>query len=120
MSARAKFAVHFFNEGDGFVVRGTLDPHMALALAVAEDEFDDRYDHLLIAARPRPGISDPEPTPETIADLAEVLHEWLSRAKPGLYRFTPANAAERDDYISWWLKPVNTPGRGVWRGVWFS
>lgn len=34
---RSKYAVHFLVE-DGFVVRGTLDPHEALALAVGEDD----------------------------------------------------------------------------------
>lgn len=121
MTSRAKTAVHFFTEGDGFVVRGTLDVHEALALAVAEfDEPADYDDMLAGVAPPRPGIADPELDPDAVQEMADRCHEWLATARPGLYRMRPAGRGDRDAYgVTWWLERASERGPGTWRGVEF-
>lgn len=123
MANRPSTAVHFFTEGDGFVVRGTLDPHEALALAVAEfDECEQwEYDAMLAGvAPPRPGINDPEIDPDAVREMADRCHEWLATARPGLYRMSIAPPGDREAYgVVWWLASCSKPGRGVWRGVEF-
>lgn len=120
---RAKTAVHFLNEGDGFVVRGTLDVQEALALAVAE--FDNcecyQYDEMLAGvAPPRPGIGDPELDSAAVQEMADRCHEWLATARPGLYRMNIAPPGDREAYdVMWWLARCSRPGRGVWQGVEF-
>lgn len=125
MARRPKTAVHFFTEGDGFVVRGTLDPHEALALAVAELDQNDQYFDLLWGVTP-PATMSRMPDhyvidPEAVAVLAGRCHEWLADARPGLYRMNIASHADREDYgVSWWLGRCSKPGPGVWSGVYFS
>lgn len=116
------FAVHFLSDG-GFVVRGTMDVHEALALVVDDEGFDERFDFDLAGvAPPRPGIEGPDYkiAPEAVAQMADRCYEWIKGAKPGLYRMNPASIGDREDErITWWLRPVDSPGRGVWRGVLF-
>jgi hypothetical protein len=123
---RSKFAVHFFTEGDGFVVRGTLDPHAALALAVAQFGEGEEYlyeDMLAGVAPPRPGIEpdDYEIDPDAVAAMADRCHEWIATARPGLYRMNVASAVDEDCYhVSWWFAWASQRGPGVWQGVLFQ
>lgn len=114
MAERSKYAVHFFTEGDGFVVRGTHDPHEALAWAVAED---DRFELSFWAAEmARRDNSGEDPSLEDIAALGDLCHELIATARPGLYRM---NVAQPGDEVSWWLMPADKRGPGVWQGVEF-
>ncbi len=119
MATRPKYAVHFFTEDDGFVVRGTLDPHHALSLAVAEDgKFTERYWAAEEAARS--DATDREPIASEVDNLANLCHTLIQNAKPGLYRMNVASEGDREDMgINWWLRTAKQPGRGVWRGVQF-
>lgn len=119
---RAKHAVHFFSGGEGFVVRGTLDPHQAFALAVADEMFDERYGAALCGVAPEcpDGEADCDTDPDAVADMASRCNRLIRTAKSGLYRTVPASAADRDDEgVTWWLRRVDAPGRGVWQGVEF-
>lgn len=115
MTAHPKYAVHFYME-DGFLVRGTLDPCTALGWAVAEDDkFEVYYSAVDCARRDDSGT---DPSPERIADLADLCHELIGTARPGLYR---VNIASRDHYdgYAWFTGRVSKPGRGVFEGVEF-
>jgi hypothetical protein len=113
MGVRSKYAVHFLIE-DGFVVRGTLDRHEALAMAVGDDDnFELRY---WAAEMARRDDSDDDPTPEQVRALANLCHELISNARPGLYRWSIAQP--RDD-ARVWLMPADERGPGVWQGVEF-
>lgn len=124
MSKRSRFAVYFLKEDGGFVVRGTEDPHAALALAVAE--FDEQYpydDMLAGVAPPMPGIEpdDYEIEPDAIAEMADCCHQWIATARPGLYRIRVANPSDQETYgVSWWLNQASKRGPGVWLGVQFG
>lgn len=123
MSARRPpTAVHFFTEGDGLVVRGTLDPQEALALAVAELDEHYPYEEMLFGVSPAASLGYQEDgyevVPEAVAAVADLLHGWLAGARPGLYRMNVAPRADREDLgVSWWLATAREPGPGVWRGV---
>jgi hypothetical protein len=116
MAKRTKTAVHFLIE-DGFLVRGTQDPQAALALAVAEPQFEERY-WAADAVR-----YDPDnPTPHRkhdVVELGDLLHGLLAGARPGLFRINPARPDDMDG-IRWWLGRCDTPGRGVFQGVEFQ
>jgi hypothetical protein len=115
-------AVHFFHDGDGFVVRGTLDPQEALALAVAELDEHYPYGDLLYGVAPQHAgqRDDYEIEPAAVAAMADRCHEWLRTARPGLYRMRPASTSDRDAYgVAWWLQQATQRGRGVWQGVEF-
>jgi hypothetical protein len=113
VSKRAKTAVHFYLE-DGFLVRGTLDPHEALKLAVAhDDDFEMRYWCAEMACR----NDDDDPTADDVSALADLCHELIREARPGLYRIVPAQPD--DDEYSWFCRPASAPGRGVFEAVSF-
>jgi hypothetical protein len=119
---RSKYAVHFFNGGEGFVVRGTLDPGQAFALAVADEMFVERYGAALCGVAPHCECGTPgcETDPDAVADMADRCTRLIRTAKTGLYRTIPASEADREDEgITWWLRQVTQPGRGVWQGVEF-
>lgn len=116
MGKRTKTAVHFLIE-DGFIVRGTQDPHAALALAVAQERFADRY-WVVDYCRPDPDRRE-DPTPTDLAELADLLHGLLADARPGLYRINPAQPDDMDG-AAWWLVPASAPGHGVFQGVQFQ
>lgn len=116
MSARSRRAVHFYRE-DGFLVRGTLDPCTALGWAVGEDDdFELRY---WVAEMARRDNSGDDPTSGQIAELADLCHELIRTARPGLYRMNPASREDPDGY-TWWTGRVSEPGRGVFEGVEFQ
>lgn len=122
MTARSKYSVRFFVDDYGFVVRGTLDPHQALALAVADEDFDERYSYALCGvARECPyGEPDCQLDPDAVEAMAERCTRLIGNAKPGMYRWSPASIGDREDEgITQWLRKVSTPGRGVWQGVAF-
>lgn len=89
MPRRSKTRVHWYADG-GFLVRGTLDPHEALRLAVVDGgvELADRLDapHWVEAS----------------------MHRWLKNARPGQYRIVPVGPNSSDDctWRTW-------PGSGV-------
>lgn len=112
--ARSKYAVHFYGNDYGFLVRGTLDPFEALRFAVEEDE-DCRIGGY---------YTTPDWDEINLADvqiLADTLHGLIRAARPGLYRMRPASEAERDDEnVSWWTVYAERPGRGTFEGVEFG
>ncbi|ACU39379.1 hypothetical protein [Actinosynnema mirum] len=112
----APIAVHFFEE-DGFLVRGTLDPREALRLAVAHDEdFEIAYQTAAEAGRDpdRPGAT---PLPATVDELADLCHDLLAEARPGLYRIVPARPNNHG--YSWFCHTARERGLGVFEGVMF-
>lgn len=113
-------AVHFYVE-DGFLVRGTQDPTVALGLAVAEDdEFEARFYAADVARRnATEHEQDGPPSTEEIDDLANLLHGLILTAKPGLFRMVPATAGDAEDGYSWWTVYAERPGRGTFAGVEF-
>lgn len=112
--ARTKTAVHFFLEG-GFLVRGTLDPHTALKLAVEEaDAYQLGY---CCEMAQRPDDDSDEPDPECIRDLGDLCHALIANAKPGLYRIVPS-PPDNDEY-GWFMWGANKRGPGVFEGVVF-
>ncbi|ALG07634.1 hypothetical protein [Kibdelosporangium phytohabitans] len=114
MTTKQRTAVHFFIE-DGFLVRGTLDPHKALALALDDgDPYQFGYACEMAA---RPEYETEQPTVDEVRDLGDLMHTYLSGAKPGLYRIVPAPPG--DDEYSWVMHPVDERGRGVFEGVVF-
>lgn len=113
--ARSKIAVHFYLE-DGFLVRGTLDPVTALGWAVAEDDdFELRYSAAEMACR---NDSGDEPEPDQVAELADLCHELIRTAQPGLYRINVAPPDHWDGY-AWFTGRVKNRGPGVFEGVEF-
>ena len=122
MMVRSKYAVHFFVGGEGFVVRGTLDPHQAFALAVDDEMFVERYGAALCGVAPHCECGTPECEldPEAVADMADRCNRLIRAAKPGLYRWVPASVVDRNDEgVTHWLRRVDDLGRGVWQGVEF-
>lgn len=105
-------AVHFLVD-NGVLVRGTLDPHTALALAVTEGEPWQIGYACEMACRPEPG--DDDASPAEVADLAELACRLLASARPGLYRIVPAPVG--DDEYGWYVRPARERGRGVFEGV---
>lgn len=109
-----KTAVHFFVE-DGFLVRGTLDPHTALALAV--DDADSYQLGHACEMGVRPDDETDQPTVDDVRDLADLMHRYLASAQPGLYRIVPAGP---DNYeYGWFMWPAKERGPGVFEGVVF-
>lgn len=124
-SATSKREVHFYVE-DGFLVRGTLDPHEALALAVGnDDDFELRYWAAEEAMRCQDctpdgkscNSCDGDPPAETVAILGDLCHELIRTARPGLRRVVPA-PRDCDDY-RWFVHPADARGRGVFESVEF-
>jgi len=114
---RAKTAVHFFRDNGSIIVRGTLDPQVALCLAMDEDEEPYVDDLMYKVARPRPGVGDPEPDAEHVQRFGDHLHELLRTARTGLYRM---NVCRPGEEYAWWLMPVDARGHGVFEGVEFQ
>lgn len=115
MARRSKYAVHFYLE-DGFLVRGTLDPVIALGLAVGEDyQFEETYWAASDGRRPE-DPTEGDPTPENISDLAGLCHHLIRDARPGLYRINPA---PRDSEYTWFASRVTKRGPGVFEAVSF-
>lgn len=113
--SRTKTAVHFYVE-DGFLVRGTLDPHEALALAVAhEDYFEARY---YVAECTRRDDDEENPLPEDVLYLGDLCHRLITEARSGLYRIVPAHPD--DDEYKWWTRQADVRGPGVFEGVEFQ
>lgn len=113
MGRRSTTGVHFYLE-DGFLVRGTLDPVTALGLAVDHDDsFEIRYDAADCGRR-----DDTDPGPDEVAALADLCHELISTARPGLYRINVAGPDHWDGY-AWFTGRATRPGRGVFEGVEF-
>jgi hypothetical protein len=117
--SRPKTAVHFYLE-DGFLVRGTLDPHEALKLAVASGEFEEHY---WCAEESGREWDDDQlsPDPETVTALGDVCHQLLSESRPGLYRIVPVgpNDWRRDDGYAWMVHRAVRRGLGVFEAVEF-
>lgn len=115
-------AAAYFNESEGwFFVRGTLDPHRALALAFADESkaADYYFDaQLFKVARPRPDVGDAEPDAEHVHAFGDWLHRLLAECRTGLYRINPAHP--QDDDASWYLVPVEQRGHGAFEAVEFS
>lgn len=86
--------MHWYSEG-GFLVRGTLDRHKALALAVADPEAESH------------GLVDKDDTAEW---LAGSMYRWLKRARPGRYRVVPVNPYAFDGCT--WRAWLCNPGGG--------
>lgn len=106
---RSETAVHIYRE-DGFLVRGTLDPMEALKLAIEEDEDCQIAGYF---TTPDWDVINPR----DVDMLADILHGLLAAARPGLYRIVPA-PRDDDDY-SWFARPVDARGPGVFEGVEF-
>jgi hypothetical protein len=106
-------AVRFFVDG-GFLVRGTLDPGAALLTAVDGSE-PDQFGYVFEMGV-RPG-EDGSPTVDEASRLGDLLHGYLSDAKPGLYRFVPASPGDPD--YGWFVWPAKERGRGVFEAVLF-
>lgn len=110
---RSKTAVHFLVE-DGILVRGTQDPHRALALAVADDDtFETRYWIAEDAVRRDDDTN--VPSPAEVQRLGDFCHEFLLGARPGLFRINPSH----DDDYAWIYERAYERGRGVFEGVEF-
>lgn len=107
---RSKTSVHFLVE-EGILVRGTLDPHEALRLAI---DSNDGYLYDCVRDVDRKAPIDPV----MITAFGNHLHGLLSGAKPGLYRM---NVAREDDWqgCAWYLGHGRQRGRGVFEGVTF-
>lgn len=114
---RTKTAVHFFSDTGTFIVRGTLDPQVALRLAMEEDEEPYVDDLMYKVARPRPEMDDPAPDADHIHRFGDHLHALLQSARPGLWR---VNVCRPGDEYDWWLMPADARGPGVFEGVEFS
>ncbi|MEA5367745.1 hypothetical protein VA596_50000 [Amycolatopsis sp., V23-08] len=96
-------AVEWFVE-DGFVVAGTLDPHVALAAAVADDdEFRVRYSAVEMGERSLD--ADDEPSAEAVAELGDALHQFIAEAVASRWHWFPASEEDREDYgVTRWLR----------------
>lgn len=111
---RTKTAVHFYVE-QGFLVRGTQDPHTALALAV-DDEQWYRLGYLAEVVGCRREGNEFEATAEQVRAFGDELHELLATARVGLFRIVPAHP---DDDYQWFTRYATKRARGVFEGVEF-
>lgn len=114
---RAKTAVHFFRDTGSFIVRGTLDPQVALCIAMDEDEDVYIDDLMYKVARPRRGLDDPAPDPEHVQRFGDYLHALIASARSGLYRM---NVCRPGEEYAWLLEPAAARGPGVFEGVEFQ
>lgn len=144
--SRSKTSVRFLVE-EGVVVRGTMDPAVALSILCLSDELDEspewdergfqvfRPRHELPEDHPRyympqestfggktyPPMYDPQPDPEAVRAFGDMLHDMLEKdCSPGWYRWNPATQADRDyEGVSQWLAKCAGPGSGRFPGVAF-
>jgi hypothetical protein len=104
---------------DGFVVAGTLDPHVALAAAAADDdELSVRYSAVEMGER---GLDeDDAPSVEATVELGDALHELIGSAVARRWRWIPATAGEAVDHgVERWLSPAVESGPDTFEGVAF-
>lgn len=104
---KRKIIASICGEG-GALVKGTLDPQIALKYAVEQigDEWLGLY-----------ALRNEDNPQDDARVLGDRLHQWLADARPGLYRWVPAQPG--DDYRCW-LWPAERPGRGAFEAVAFE
>jgi hypothetical protein len=82
----------------------------------------ERYGAALCGVAPHCECGTPEceTDPDAVTNMANRCNRLLATAKPGLYRMNPASERDREDEgVTWWIRQVTEPGRGVWQGVEF-
>ena len=122
MSERNKFSVDGLSEGE-WLVRGTLDPQLALSLVVdVMDEGD--LESLLYGVSPGAHVDRPwygDLDPEAVQRVADWCHHMIDSAVPGLYRKVHCLPNSYGAYHGWaWdLRPADARGPGVFEAVEF-
>lgn len=125
MAKRPKIQAYPMDDGE-WLVRGTQDPHVALAAVVdmmgEEVSTEELLHGVSLEKQHWCAICPDGVLPSAVEAMGDWCHGLLQLARPGFYRMNPVgpNSWEREDAgWSWQLGYATRSGYGAFSGVYF-